>query len=77
MLCFAVKANRLFALFFFFLGIVLYKSIMLCNNERTPQVVRNAMMKLGLEGDPDSYTLSQMLPDRGATVYLNKKLLEN
>lgn len=46
-------------------GVVLYKSIMLCNNERTPQVIRNAMLKLNLEGDPDGYTLAQVLPDRG------------
>ncbi|XP_073986528.1 ral guanine nucleotide dissociation stimulator-like [Rhodnius prolixus] len=45
-------------------GIVLYKSIMLSNNERTPQVIRNAMMKLGLEGNPDSYTLAQILPHK-------------
>nr|CAD7451894.1 unnamed protein product [Timema tahoe] len=45
-------------------GIVLYKSIMLSNNERTPQVIRNSMLKLGLEGNPDTYTLAQVLPDR-------------
>lgn len=45
-------------------GIVLYKSIMLGNNERTPQVIKNAMLKLGLEGDPDKYTLAQVLPDK-------------
>lgn len=45
-------------------GIVLYKSIMLGNNERTPQVIRNAMMKLDMEGDPDFYTLAQVLPDK-------------
>ncbi|XP_071650262.1 ral guanine nucleotide dissociation stimulator-like 1 isoform X1 [Temnothorax longispinosus] len=45
-------------------GVVLYKSIMLSNNERTPQVIRNAMLKLGLEGSPDQYTLAQVLPDR-------------
>ncbi|XP_063358310.1 ral guanine nucleotide dissociation stimulator isoform X2 [Cydia amplana] len=45
-------------------GVVLYKSIMLSNNERTPQVVRNAMLKLNLDGDPDQYTLAQVLPDR-------------
>lgn len=45
-------------------GIVLYKSIMLCNNERTPTVIRNAMIKLGLEGDSDKFTLSQVLPDK-------------
>lgn len=37
---------------------------MLSNNERTPQVIRNAMLKLNLEGDPDGYTLAQVLPDR-------------
>ncbi|XP_032589825.1 ral guanine nucleotide dissociation stimulator-like 1 isoform X1 [Drosophila grimshawi] len=45
-------------------GIVLYKSIMLGNNERTHQVIRNAMLKLGLEDDPDRYTLAQVLPDK-------------
>jgi ral guanine nucleotide dissociation stimulator-like 1 len=45
-------------------GVVLYKSIMLCNNERTPTVIRNAMMKLGLEGDPDKFSLSQVLPEK-------------
>nr|XP_023024868.1 ral guanine nucleotide dissociation stimulator-like 1 [Leptinotarsa decemlineata] len=45
-------------------GIVLYKSIMLSNNERTPQVIRNAMYKLCLEGNPDQYTLAQVLPDK-------------
>lgn len=45
-------------------GIVLYKSIMLSNNERTPQVIRNAMMKLGLEGNPDTYTIAQILPHK-------------
>ncbi|XP_039765081.1 ral guanine nucleotide dissociation stimulator isoform X1 [Pararge aegeria] len=45
-------------------GVVLYKSIMLSNNERTPQVVRNAMLKLNLDGDPDAYTLAQVLPDK-------------
>lgn len=43
---------------------ILYKSIMLSNNERTPQVIRNAMMKLGLEGDPDKFTISQILPEK-------------
>ncbi|XP_017011062.2 ral guanine nucleotide dissociation stimulator-like 1 isoform X1 [Drosophila takahashii] len=45
-------------------GIVLYKSIMLGNNERTPTVIRNAMLKLGLEDDPDRFTLAQVLPDK-------------
>lgn len=51
-------------------GIVLYKSIMLSNNERTPQVIRNAMLKLGLEGNPEGYTLAQVLPDKGKHLYL-------
>lgn len=50
-------------------GIVLYKSIMLSNNERTPQVIRNAMYKLGLEGSPDQYTLAQVLPEKGEFPY--------
>ncbi|XP_014204079.1 ral guanine nucleotide dissociation stimulator isoform X2 [Copidosoma floridanum] len=45
-------------------GVVLYKSIMLSNNERTPQVIRNAMLKLDIEGNPDQFTLAQVLPDR-------------
>ncbi|XP_055385548.1 ral guanine nucleotide dissociation stimulator isoform X2 [Condylostylus longicornis] len=45
-------------------GVVLYKSIMLGNNEHTPQVIKNAMMKLDIEGDPDQFTLAQVLPDK-------------
>lgn len=45
-------------------GIVMYKSIMLSNNERTPQVIKNAMYKLSLEGSPDDYTLAQVLPEK-------------
>ncbi|XP_063838545.1 ral guanine nucleotide dissociation stimulator isoform X6 [Ostrinia nubilalis] len=52
-------------------GVVLYKSIMLCNNERTPQVIRNAMLKLNLDGDPDGYTLAQVLPDREMVLPAN------
>lgn len=51
-------------------GVVLYKSIMLSNNERTPQVIRNAMLKLNLEGDPDGYTLAQVLPERGKLYFI-------
>ena len=43
----------------------MYKSIMIGNHERTREVIRNAMMKHGLEGSPDSYSLSQVLPDKG------------
>lgn len=56
-------------------GVVLYKSIMLSNNERTPQVVRNAMLKLDLDGDPDSYTLAQVLPDRGELILIDANLM--
>jgi len=49
----------------FILGVVLYKSIMLSNNERTPQVIRNAMLKFCIDDDPENYTLSQVLPDKG------------
>lgn len=43
---------------------VLYKSIYLSNSERTPQVIRNAMAKFGLEGSVEDYTLAQMLPHK-------------
>ncbi|CAB3361819.1 Hypothetical predicted protein [Cloeon dipterum] len=42
-------------------GQVMYKSIMLSNNDRTHQVVRQAMLKLGLEGRPEDYTFAQVL----------------
>ncbi|XP_013161357.1 PREDICTED: ral guanine nucleotide dissociation stimulator-like 1 [Papilio xuthus] len=44
---------------------------MLSNNERTPQVIRNAMLKLNLDGDPDAYTLAQVLPDREMVLPAN------
>ena len=50
-------------------GVIMYKSIMIGNHERTREVIRNAMMKHGLEGTPDSYTLAQVLPDKGTTYY--------
>ena len=46
-------------------GINLYKSIMLSNSERTPQVIRNAMIKHDVEGNTDDYVLAQLLPDGG------------
>ncbi|KAL6952186.1 Ral guanine nucleotide dissociation stimulator-like 1 [Sarracenia purpurea var. burkii] len=52
-------------------GIVLYKSIMLSNNERTPQVIRNAMIKLGILGNPENYTLSQIFPDKELVLPAN------
>ncbi|XP_050439024.1 ral guanine nucleotide dissociation stimulator-like 1 isoform X2 [Adelges cooleyi] len=45
-------------------GVVMYKSIMLSNNERTPQVIRNAMLKFCIDDDPENYVLSQVLPDK-------------
>ena len=56
-------------------GVIMYKSIMIGNHERTRQVIRNAMMKHGLEGSPDNYNLAQVLPDKGKAylliMYLN------
>ena len=46
-------------------GVIMYKSIMVSNHEKTGSVIRSAMMKHGLEGSPDHYTLSQVLPDKG------------
>ena len=43
----------------------MYKSIMIANSERTPAVIRSAMMKHGLEGSPENFTLSQLLPENG------------
>jgi ral guanine nucleotide dissociation stimulator-like 1 len=51
-------------------GQVMYKSIMLSNNDRTHQVVRQAMLKLGLEGRPDDYTFAQILPQKGRVLLL-------
>jgi len=42
---------------------------MLSNNERTPQVIRNAMLKFCIDDDPENYTLSQVLPDKGLFSY--------
>ena len=43
----------------------MYKSIMLSNREHTREVICSAMLKHGLEGSPDDFTLSQLLPDKG------------
>lgn len=45
-------------------GVLLYKSILLYNSDRTSQVVRNAMMKLDLDGEPDKWTLVYCLPEK-------------
>ena len=47
-------------------GINLYKSIMVSNHERSPQVIRNAMLKHGLEGNPEDYIIAQLLPKGGS-----------
>ncbi|XP_043220059.1 ral guanine nucleotide dissociation stimulator-like 1 isoform X1 [Amphibalanus amphitrite] len=52
-------------------GINLYKSIMLSNSERTPQVIRNAMIKHDVEGNTDDYVLAQLLPDGEKVVPAN------
>ena len=47
---------------------------MVANHERTGSVIRSAMMKHGLEGSPDNYTLSQLLPDKGKIFLLIIKI---
>lgn len=44
-------------------GLTLYKSILLSNGDHTNTVVRNALDKHGVEGDPDEFELAQQLPD--------------
>ena len=53
-------------------GVIMYKSIMVSNHERTGSVIRSAMMKHGLEGSPDNYTLSQILPDKGTLLIMRQ-----
>jgi len=43
----------------------MYKSIMVGNHERTKEVIHSAMLKHGLGGSPENYSLSQLLPDKG------------
>merc|ERR1719410_2379744 len=45
-------------------GVIMYKSIMLSNREHTREVICSAMLKHGIEGSPDDFTLSQVLPDK-------------
>lgn len=52
----------------------MYKSIMIGNHEKTREVIRSAMMKHGLEGSPESYTLSQLLPSSGNFLLARKKI---
>lgn len=60
-------------------GINMYKSIMISNHEKTPQVIRNAMLKHSLEGNPDDFALAQLLPKSGNSgsrhsFHLKKKI---
>ena len=57
-------------------GINLYKSIMVSNHERSPQVIRNAMVKHGLEGNPEEYTLAQLLPKGGSTGRILRTIMD-
>ncbi|KFM73461.1 Ral guanine nucleotide dissociation stimulator-like 1, partial [Stegodyphus mimosarum] len=43
-------------------GVNMYKSIMLSNSDRTRTVITNAMIKHGIDGDPDDYSLVQLIP---------------
>ncbi|KAF8790675.1 ral guanine nucleotide dissociation stimulator-like 1 [Argiope bruennichi] len=43
-------------------GVNMYKSIMLNNSDRTRTVITNAMLKHGIEGDPEEYMLVQLVP---------------
>ena len=52
-------------------GVIMYKSIMLSNREHTREVICSAMLKHGVEGSPEDFTLSQVLPDKG-----DKNLIE-
>ncbi|CAG0918983.1 unnamed protein product [Notodromas monacha] len=52
-------------------GVNLYKSIMLGNSERTKSVIASAMSKHGVEGKPEDYTLSQILPHGAAFTASN------
>ena len=47
----------------------MYKSIMLSNREHTSEVICSAMLKHGLEGAPEDYSLAQLLPDKGSTEF--------
>merc|ERR1712107_331452 len=40
--------------------VIMYKSIMLSNRDHTREVICSAMMKHGVEGNPDDFTLSQL-----------------
>lgn len=49
-------------------GVLQYKSIILYNSDRTSQVIRNAMVKLDLEGDTDQWSLVYCLPHKEMVI---------
>jgi len=49
-------------------GVIMYKSIMLSNREHTSEVICSAMLKHGLEGSPEDYSLAQLLPDKELAI---------
>ena len=55
-------------------GVIMYKSIMLSNREHTREVICSAMLKHGIEGSPEDFTLSQVLPDKGKTEHQSQSL---
>ncbi len=52
----------------------MYKSIMIGNHERTREVIRSAMMKHGLEGSPENYTLSQLVPGGAGKLLFDRNM---
>lgn len=52
-------------------GVIMYKSIMLSNREHTREVICSAMLKHGIEGSPEDFTLSQVLPDKGNNLIID------
>jgi len=55
-------------------GVIMYKSIMLSNREHTREVICSAMLKHGLEGSPEDFTLSQLLPDKELQIPPNSNV---
>lgn len=55
-------------------GVIMYKSIMLSNREHTREVICSAMLKHSLEGAPEDFTLSQLLPDKELVIPPNSNV---
>lgn len=49
----------------------MYKSIQLYNSDRTSLVIRNAMAKLNLNGEPNRWTLVYCLPEKEIVMQPN------